>query len=130
MVNDPIGDMLAQIKNASLARKRMVELPHSRMKQAVAAILAKEGYIGEVSVYGEAPKQTLKILIKYDGEVPAIRDVKRVSKPGMRWYVDNRTIPTVVGGMGIAILSTSSGIMTGREAKQRGIGGEVLCTIW
>ncbi|MBI5449152.1 30S ribosomal protein S8 [Candidatus Gottesmanbacteria bacterium] len=130
MVNDPVGDMLAQIKNASMARKGVVVLPHSRMKQTVAELLAKEGYVEGVEVTGEAPKRYLTIRIKYENEMPVIGGMKRVSKPGLRWYVDHGKIPTVVGGLGIAIVSTSSGIMTGKEAKKRGIGGELLCTVW
>ncbi len=130
MVNDPIGDMLAQIKNATMAGKRMVGLPHSRLKQAVAEILLKEGYVASVEAVGDKPKQTLRIGIKFDHGAPAIRDIKRVSKPGLRWYVPHDKIPYVVGGMGLAILSTSRGIMTGKDAKKLGVGGEVLCTVW
>ncbi len=130
MVNDPIGDMLAQIKNATMARRRVVELPHSRLKQKVAEILQQEGYVGFVETVGEKPKQNLKLGIKFDDNSPAIRDIKRVSKPGLRWYVGASKIPTVVGGMGLAIISTPQGIMSGKEAKKRGIGGEVLCTVW
>ena len=130
MVNDPVGDMLAQIKNASMARMAVVVLPHSRMKQTVAEVLVKERYVAGVVVTGDRPKRNLHIHLKYEYQVPVIDGIKRVSKPGLRWYVDRGNIPTVVGGMGIAIISTSSGVMTGKEAKKRGIGGELLCTIW
>ena len=130
MVNDPIGDMIAQIKNASMAKNQYVALPHSRMKEAVAALLVAQGYLASLEATGEMPKRTLRLGIKYDHGEPAIRDIKRISKPGLRWYVPHDKIPNVVGGMGIAIVSTSRGIMTGGEAKKLGIGGEVLCTVW
>ncbi len=130
MVNDPIGDLLIQIKNASMARKRAIDLPYSRVKHAVADILVKEGYVSAVSRAGEVPKESLHVEIKYDNGAPALTDLKRVSKPGLRWYVNKKEIPAVVGGMGIAILSTPQGIMTGKEAKKRGIGGELLCKVW
>ena len=130
MVNDPIGDLLAQIKNASMAGIQTIELPHSRLKMEVAKILAKEGYVGAVSKVGEEPKSRLRIDIKYTGNTPVITGVKRASKPGLRLYVNKHTIPVVVGGMGMAVLSTPQGIMTGNDAKKKGIGGEILCTIW
>ncbi len=130
MVNDPIGDLLAQIRNAVMARKKSLELPHSRMKFAVAQILAKEGYIGQIAKVGTEERPQLSIELKYHGKEPAVLGMKRISKPGLRWYVNKEKIPTVVGGMGIAILSTPQGVMTGKEAKKRGIGGEVLCTVW
>lgn len=130
MVNDPIGDLLIQIKNASMAGKRSICLPYSRLKHAIADILASEGYVGKVDKSGEAVKSLLEVGIKYQDGVPAITDVKRMSKPGLRQYVKNQNIPIVVGGMGIAVLSTPQGIMTGKEAKKRGLGGELLCTIW
>jgi small subunit ribosomal protein S8 len=130
MVNDPVGDLLAQIKNASMAGLRSIELPHSRMKLSVAKILSQEGYVGDVETIGNAPKQMLKIGIRYHGDVPVLIGVKRMSKPGLRAYVNKSSIPTVVGGMGIAIVSTPQGVMTGKEAKNKGIGGELLCTVW
>ena len=130
MVNDPVGDLLAQIKNASMAGLRSIELPHSRMKLSVAKILSQEGYVGTVETTGKAPKQMLKIGIRYHGDVPVLIGVKRMSKPGLRTYVNKSSIPTVVGGMGIAIVSTPQGVMTGKDAKTKGIGGELLCTIW
>jgi len=130
MVNDPIGDLLAQIKNASMAGLSSIELPNSRVKFAVAKILSQEGYIGTVETVGQKPKLMLRIGIKYQSDAPVITGVKRVSKPGLRLYVNRNTIPTVVGGMGIAVVSTPQGIMTGKDAKKKGIGGEILCTIW
>lgn len=130
MVNDPIGDMLAQIKNAVLARRNVVELPYSRMKMAVAALLQSEGYIETAEKTGTDPKATLKLVLRYEDGAPVISDLKRKSKPGLRVYIGKDAIPTVVGGMGIAILSTPEGILTGKEAKKRGVGGELLCEVW
>lgn len=113
-----------------MAGNRAIDLPYSRVKHAVADLLQKEGYVGSVGKTGEAPKESLHIEIKYQFDVPVVTGLKRVSKPGLRWYVNKREIPSVVGGMGVAILSTPQGIMTGKEAKKRGIGGELLCTIW
>lgn len=130
MVNDPVGDMLTQIRNAAMARRKSLELPYSRMKMSVAQILHNEGYIGAISKVGEGIHAQLRIEVKYVDKLPAVTGMKRVSKPGLRWYVNKHMIPTVVGGMGIAILSTPQGVMTGQEAKKRGIGGELLCTVW
>ncbi len=127
MVNDPIADMLIQIKNAALAGKPFVDLPYSKIKFAVAGILAKEGYVQSIE---HAEGYRLKILLKYQDNTSVITDVKRMSKPGLRLYVNKHNIPQVVGGMGIAIVSTPKGIMTGKEAKKRGLGGELLCKIW
>jgi len=130
MVNDPIGDLLAQIKNASSARKTTIEVPHSRLKMALCKILASEGYVGEVSKTGKEPKAMIKLALKYANNEPVITGMTRVSKPGLRWYVNRHKIPTVVGGTGVAILSTPEGLMTGRDAKKKGVGGELLCTVW
>jgi small subunit ribosomal protein S8 len=130
MVNDPIGDLLIQIKNASMAGKQGIEVPHSRLKYEVVKILSEEGYVGTVEKTGDAPKNGIRIAMRYRGTVPVITDVKRMSKPGLRVYVNKNMIPTVVAGMGVAILSTPEGIMTGKTAKKKGIGGELLCTIW
>ena len=130
MVNDPIGDMLIQIKNAAAAAKKTVELPCSRLKMAVAQILVKEKYIESVEKIGTEPKMNMRITLRYEGKESAITGVKRISKPGLRWYVDKRSIPKVIGGMGISILSTSRGIMADKEARKQGVGGELLCEIW
>lgn len=130
MVNDPIGDMLIQIKNASKARRRVVELPLSRMKRALALILEKEGYIAKVEEFGDVPKKMMRITLAYNDNIPVITDLKRKSKPGLRVYIGKDMIRNVVGGMGIAILSTPLGVMTGKEAKKQGIGGELLCEVW
>jgi small subunit ribosomal protein S8 len=126
MVNDPIGDMLIQIKNAAMAKKAVIELPYSKLKKALGDILLREGYVASVAKVGDDPKALLRIGIN----ASAITDVKRVSKPGLLWYVNKSNIPTVLGGMGISILSTPAGLMTGKEAKKHGTGGELLCKIW
>lgn len=130
MVTDPIGDMLAQIKNASLAKKVQVSLPFSKMKMAVAQILESQGYIGEAQKIGHDPKSQLRINLRYDNGQPVITNLKRKSKPGMRVYIGKDNIPTVLGGMGISILSTPAGVMTGKDAKKKGVGGELLCVVW
>jgi small subunit ribosomal protein S8 len=131
MVNDPIGDLLIQVKNASMARVTAIEVPHSRLKMALSKILAAEGYVSTVEKVGKEPKTMIKIVMKYTaGNEPVITGLKRISKPGLRWYVNKEKIPVVVGGTGVAILSTPQGLMTGYNAKKKGIGGELLCTIW
>lgn len=130
MVNDPIGDMIIQIKNAAMAGRREVMLPYSGVKMALAQTLLKEGYITAVEKTGEAPKFQLRMTLTYQNDTPVVTNVKRKSKPGMRVYIGKHEIPMVVGGMGIAILSTPKGIMTGKEAKKLGLGGELLCEIW
>lgn len=130
MVNDPIGDMIIQIKNAAMAKRRDVMLPYSGVKMALAQTLLKEGYITNVEKSGEAPKLQLRMTLAYNDDIPVLTNVKRKSKPGMRVYIGKHNIPMVVGGMGIAILSTPKGIMTGKEAKKLGLGGELLCEVW
>lgn len=130
MVNDPIGDMLAQIKNASLARKGEILLPFSTMKLSVASILEKEGYLKRVEKIGADPKAQLRITLRYEGSAPVLTGLKRKSKPGMRIYIGKTAIPSVLGGMGISVLSTPLGVMTGSEARKRGVGGELLCEVW
>jgi small subunit ribosomal protein S8 len=130
MVNDPIGDMITQIRNASMAGNREITLPYSRMKHHVANIIMNEGYLDSVEKIGEQPKLNLRIVLKYANNKSVITGLKRLSKPGMRIYIDKRSIPKVIGGLGFAILSTSQGIMTGQKARKDGIGGELLCEIW
>lgn len=130
MVNDPVGDMIAQIKNASFAGLKIVTLPYSRLKHSVATIMVKEGYLVSADKSGERPNESLTLGIRYVGKKPVVTDLKRKSKPGLRIYVGRKEIPAVVGGMGIAIISTSKGIMTGKDAKKMGLGGELLCEIW
>lgn len=130
MLTDPIADMLVRIKNASMAGRNSVNVPYSKLKEKVANILAQEGYIGTIQKNNEEIYRSMTITLKYQNKKPVINDIKRKSKPGLRQYVAKDAIPTVLGGMGISILSTSAGIMTGMEARKRGIGGELLCVIW
>ncbi|MBI5621140.1 30S ribosomal protein S8 [Candidatus Gottesmanbacteria bacterium] len=130
MVSDPIGDMLVQIKNAYMAGKFAVVLPYSGLKESVAKVLKDEGYLASVSNSGDRVKKTLELGLRYEGAAPALTDVKRKSKPGLRIYVSSDAIPTVIGGMGSAIVSTPQGIMTGKQAKKKHIGGELLCEVW
>jgi small subunit ribosomal protein S8 len=128
-MSDPISDMLTRIRNASRALLPAVELPHSRMKESLAKILKSEGYVAEVSVDGKTIKK-LKIQLKYQGKKNVIEGLKRISKPGLRKYVGATEIPRVLAGLGISIVSTSEGVMTGTQAKKKNLGGELLCYIW
>jgi len=129
--SDPIADFLTRIRNAVAAGHTSVAMPSSKMKANMADILKREGYIRDVKIEGEAPKQSLKITLKYgpDNE-PVITGLKRVSKPGLRQYVNAENLPRVLNGLGIALLTTSSGIITDMEARKSHVGGEVLCHIW
>ncbi len=128
-MTDVIADMLTRIRNAISAKHETVEIPASNTKKAIANILLEEGYIAGVEVI-EGVQGTIKITLKYDGKNRVISGLKRVSKPGLRIYVGADEIPQVLGGLGIAILSTSKGIMTGKEAKKANQGGEVLAYVW
>ena len=128
-MTDVIADMLTRIRNALMAKHETVEIPASNTKKAIADILLKEGYISDVEIL-EGVQGTIKITLKYDGNNKVITGLKRVSKPGLRVYVGAEEIPQVLGGLGIAILSTSKGIMTGKEAKKAHQGGEVLAYVW
>ncbi len=134
MVNDPIADMLTRIRNALMAKHDTVSMPHSTMKVEIARILKEEGYITDYRVTGEAPKLNLEIELKYWGprrqRRPVISKVQRVSKPGRRIYVSKKEIPWVLSGMGVAVLTTPKGVMTGQQARRMGVGGEVLCYVW
>ncbi len=130
MVTDPIGDMVSQIKNAVLARHKTVELPYSKVKESIAKALVDEGYLAAVVTTGVKPKQTLKVEIRYREGKPVLEDIKRKSKPGLRVYVNNREIRHVLGGLGSSIISTPEGVMSGKSAKKRGLGGEVICEVW
>jgi len=131
MMTDPIADMLIRIKNALMARHKTVEIPASKMKLEIARILKEEGYIEDFKYIDEKPQGKIEIVLKYDeNKKPVIAGVKRVSKPGRRIYKGYKDLPKVLDGLGIAIISTSQGIMTDHEARRRKIGGEVLCEIW
>jgi small subunit ribosomal protein S8 len=128
-MTDPISDMLTRVRNAQGALLKQVMVPHSRMKESLARILKSEGYLADVAVEG-APKKHLKLTLKYTGKKGIIAGLQRLSKPGLRRYVGADEIPRVLGGMGIAILSTSRGVMTGVEARKKSLGGELLCQVW
>jgi small subunit ribosomal protein S8 len=129
-VNDPISDMLARIRNANRALLPAIELPHSKMKESIAGILQREGYIAEYGVEGKVPKKIIKLKLKYVGKKSVIEDMKRVSTPGLRRYVGSTEIPRVRGGLGVAVLSTSEGLMTDTQARKKNLGGELLCYVW
>ena len=130
-VNDPIADMLTRIRNAVMVRHESVLVPSSKMKLAIANILKEEGFISDYEVVRGKSQRDIKILLKYqDRSEPVISGLERVSKPGLRVYVQKKEIPRVYGGLGIAILSTPDGVMTGQQAWRRGIGGELLCYVW
>lgn len=128
-MTDPISDMLTRIRNAGLALQPAVELPHSRIKENIAQILKKEGYITDVVIEG-APAKKIKLKLKYDGKKSVIEGIRRISKPGLRNYVGADEIPRVLGGLGVAVISTPEGVMTGVQARRKNLGGEVLCHIW
>jgi len=130
--NDTISDMLTRIRNSCMAQHTTTKVPATKMTRSIAKVLKDEGFIGEVEQEGEGIKTYLVISLKYKGKnrQPIIRYLKRVSKPGLRVYNNRKELPRVLGGIGIAIISTSSGIMTDREARKRGIGGEILCYVW
>lgn len=134
MVNDPIADMLTRIRNALLAQHTSVAIPHSKLKVEIARILKEEGYIEDYEIVDGQPFGTIVIQLKYWGtrreRRAVISELKRVSKPGRRVYVGKDEIPWVLSGMGIAILTTPQGLMTGQQARRKGVGGEVLCYIW
>jgi len=131
-VTDPIADMLTRIRNALLARHDFVLVPASKMKISIARILKSEGFIKDYEVLrGPTPQRTIKVYLSYAGrKQPAVTGLKRVSKPGLRVYAPHGRIPRVYGGLGLAIVSTSKGVMTGKQAWKQGVGGEVLCYIW
>jgi small subunit ribosomal protein S8 len=130
-MTDPIGDMLTRIRNASSARHEKCLVPKSRLKVRIAEVLKEEGFIKDFVVHQDGVQGAITILLKYSGDrEPAIGDIKRVSKPGLRRYVPNDSIPRVLNGMGIAILSTSKGVLVDREARKQKVGGELICTVW
>jgi small subunit ribosomal protein S8 len=128
-MTDPISDMLARLRNANLALLPAIELSHSKMKEGIAQILRREGYIAECTVEGKTAKK-LKLKLKYQGRRGVISGLRRVSTPGLRRYVRATEIPRVLAGMGIAILSTPKGVMTGFEAQKQNVGGELVCFVW
>ena len=129
-MTDPIADMLTRIRNAIMARHTRVQIPASNMKVAIARILKEEGYVRDFDVVRDSPPGTIRITLRYVDKRPVLTQLKRVSKPGLRVYTKRDGIPRVRGGLGIAILSTPQGLMTGRKAYQLGLGGEVVCYVW
>lgn len=130
-ISDPVADMLTRIRNAIMARHESVLVPHSRMKLAITRILKGAGFISDYEVLKGKPYRVIKISLKYnDKKQSAISVLERVSKPGLRLYVQRNEIPRVYGGLGIAIMSTSKGVMVGQKAWRLGVGGELLCYIW
>ena len=130
-LTDPVADMLTRIRNASNARHEKVLVPRSRLKVRIAEVLKGEGFIKDFLVHQDGPQGAITILLKYSSDrEPAISEIKRVSKPGLRRYVPTDSIPRVLNGMGIAILSTSKGVMADGEARKQKVGGELICTVW
>ncbi len=128
-MTDPISDFLTRIRNAGRALLPVIEMPHSRTKEGIARIMVREGYIADCAVEGAKLKK-LKLKLKFNGRKGVIEGLRRVSRPGLRHYVAVDKIPRVLGGLGVAILSTPRGLMTGTEARKQNLGGEVLCYVW
>lgn len=128
-MNDPISDMLTRIRNGSRALLPAVEIPHSKLKASIAEILKKEGYIQDFAVEGAAIKK-LTVKLKYQGRKSVIEGLRRVSRPGLRRYVGSTEIPRVRGGLGVAVMSTSEGLMSGNQARKKNLGGELICYVW
>jgi small subunit ribosomal protein S8 len=130
MVTDPIADLLTRVRNAAMAHHDSALVPASKMKIAVAKILKDEGFIADFSIVKGEPQRMIKVILKYIDKQPAVIGLERVSKPGLRVYAGKTEIPRVYGGLGIAIVSTSKGLMTGQEAWKKDLGGEILCYVW
>jgi len=132
VIRDAISDMLTRVRNANMVRHQIVQIPNTKMTLAIANIIKEEGYISDYEQFEENDQKFLLLCLKYQGQKrqPIITFIKRISKPGLRIYVSNKNLPKVLGNLGIAILSTSKGVMTNHRAKTLGIGGEVICYIW
>lgn len=130
VVTDPIADMLTRIRNANIVRSKSVEIPASNIKKELARLLKEEGYIQDYELIDDQQQGVIRVQLKFNGKERIITGLKRISKPGLRVYVEKDQLPRVLGGLGIAILSTSQGIMTDKIARRMGIGGEVLCYVW
>ncbi len=129
-LTDPVADFLARIRNAIRARHQKLDVSASKLKTEIARILKEEGYISNYKTQEEEGKLVLRVYLKYGGQEPAIRDLARISRPGCRVYVGRDEIKRVQGGLGISILTTPKGVMTGRQARREGVGGELLCEVW
>ena len=129
-MNDPISDMLTRIRNANDARHDTVDVPYSKVKKAIADILVAEGFVASADTLGEGTHKTIRITLKYEGKTKVLQGLKRISKPGLRIYANVEELPRVLNGLGIAIISTSKGIMTDKEARKQNVAGEVLAYMW
>lgn len=129
-MTDPIADLLIQIKNSYSVGKTKVSLPYSSIKQSLAKLLSEKGYVGNIKVAGDSIKKALIIELIYDNKVPKFTHVVRVSKPGKKVYARKNKLPRVLGGLGITVVSTSAGLLTDKEARRKGLGGELICKIW
>lgn len=129
-MQDPIADMLTRVRNAGNAAKRTVEMPNAKLKVAIAKVMKKEGFISDYAVEGEGAITSLVITLKYFQGQPVIETIKRISKPGLRVYAEKDNLPSVNGGLGVALISTSKGVMSDKAARKAGIGGEVLCSVF
>ena len=131
-VTDPVADMLTRIRNANLARHEHVSIPASTLKLEIAKVFKAQGYIQKYDLVDDKRRGQIRIHLRYGGGggAPVISGIRRVSRPGLRVYVDSKAIPRVLGGLGVAVLSTSRGVLTDREARRRRVGGEVLCYVW
>ena len=129
-MTDPIADMLTRIRNSQMAKRAVVEIPFSKLKKSVADILSQEGYLGKVEEKDNKPGKLLVIGLKYEGKRPIIRSLKRESKPGRRVYCSSGDMPRVLNDYGISVVSTSQGMMTNKEARKQGIGGEIVCSVY
>ncbi len=130
-LSDPIGDMLTRLRNGAMARHASVDIPHSNLKEHIASILRDEGFVRDFEVVREGAKATIRISLKYTAQrKPVISHLKRISKPGLRIYAGKDRIPRVLGGIGLVIVSTPRGVITGQHAKRLGVGGELLCEVW
>lgn len=131
MITDPVADMLTRIRNALVARHDFTDMPASKLKLSLAQTLKREGFVRDYELLEEGVKRSLRVHLAYtDKREPVITGLRRVSKPGLRVYVQKREVPRVFGGLGVAIVSTPQGLLTGQEARRRGLGGEVVCYVW
>ena len=130
-LTDPIADMLTRIRNANSVGKDRVDIPASKVKTSIGELLKDEGFINDVKLVERKPQNMIRVYLKYgDNDEKVISGIKRISKPGLRVYVGNDEVPQVLGGLGIAVISTSQGVMSDKEARNKGIGGEVICYVW
>lgn len=130
MITDPLGDMLIRIKNGYLAGKKDVTIPYSNLKMHLAEVLKKEGYLDSVKAQEKEDRKTIHVTLVYENQQPKLTNVVRISKPGVRMYTKKSMIPVVLGGLGTVILSTPAGLMSGKDARKKGLGGEIICKVW